>query len=126
MFANTKPFSSFAISDVQRAKEFYGGTLGLKVSDVDEQPDVLQLELDGGQNILLYPKSDHVPATFTVLNFPVEDIDEAVDELTTRGVKFKHYAGFGQDEKGILRGEGSGPTIAWFTDPDGNVLSVMQ
>ncbi len=121
MFANTKAFSGFAADDIQKAREFYGEALGLKTS---EQYGLLSLHLAGDRDTIVYPKPDHTPATFTVLNFPVEDIDEAVDELVERGVSFERYEGFEQDEKGIARGEG--PYIAWFRDPAGNVLSVLQ
>jgi catechol 2,3-dioxygenase-like lactoylglutathione lyase family enzyme len=122
MFADTKAFSGFAVPDLPKAREFYEGTLGLRVS---EDNDLLTLHLAGARDTLVYPKPDHVPATYTILNFPVADIDEAVDELTARGVRFETYDGFGQDEKGIWRGEG-GPPIAWFTDPAGNILSVLE
>ncbi|MFI7615424.1 VOC family protein [Nonomuraea terrae] len=122
MFATTKAFSGFSVDDVAAATAFYGKTLGLRVS---EEHGMLTLHLGGGADILVYPKGDaHVPAAFTVLNFPVDDIDRAVDELTARGVRFERYEGFAQDEKGIARGDG--PPIAWFTDPAGNVLSVLQ
>jgi len=124
MFAQTTPFSSFAVDDTDAAREFYGGTLGMTVTDVMEDMGLLGLETPGGQ-VLVYPKPDHVPATFTVLNFPVEDVDAAVDELAARGVTFKRYEGFEQDDKGIARGDG-GPAIAWFEDPAGNVLSVLE
>jgi catechol 2,3-dioxygenase-like lactoylglutathione lyase family enzyme len=121
MFANTKAFSGFAVDDVQKAQEFYGGTLGLKTS---EEHGLLTLHIAGDRPTLVYPKPNHVPADYTILNFPVEDIDKAVDELTARGVRFERYDGFEQDEKGIQRNEG--PYIAWFKDPAGNVLSVLQ
>jgi catechol 2,3-dioxygenase-like lactoylglutathione lyase family enzyme len=121
MFANTKAFSSFAVDDVKKARSFYGETLGLKTS---EKNGLLTLHLAGGRDTLAYPKPNHTPATFTILNFPVEDIDQAVDQLARRGVRFERYDGFDQDEKGIARGEG--PYIAWFKDPAGNVLSVLQ
>jgi catechol 2,3-dioxygenase-like lactoylglutathione lyase family enzyme len=123
MFKNTRAFSSFSANDLQKAKQFYGDTLGLKVTE--EEMGVLMLHIAGGTQILVYPKDDHTPATSTVLNFPVDDIDKAVDELGQRGVTFERYKGFGQDEKGIARGE-TGPYIAWFKDPAGNVLSVLQ
>lgn len=125
MFANSKAFSGFAVDDVAAAKTFYGETLGVAVS---EQNDLLTLHLAGDRDTLVYPKPDHVPATYTILNFPVDDIDAAVDELTARGVTFLRYDGFEQDEKGIARGRaaGRGPDIAWFTDPAGNILSVLQ
>jgi predicted enzyme related to lactoylglutathione lyase len=123
MFGNTKPFSSFSVNDIQRAKEFYGQTLGLKVK---ETPEGLELHFHGDNMIFIYPKENHVPATFTILNFPVSNIDVAVDELSKRGVRFEIYkeGELRTDEKGIFRGEG--PTIAWFKDPAGNFLSVLE
>jgi catechol 2,3-dioxygenase-like lactoylglutathione lyase family enzyme len=122
MFESTRAYSGFAVDDVQRARSFYEGTLGLKVSGEDED---LTLHLAGGRDTLVYPKPDFVPATYTILNFPVDDIESAVDELEARGVRFERYDGFDQDERGILRAEGS-PLIAWFTDPAGNILSVIE
>src|SRR5438045_2948589 len=122
MFANTKAFSGFAVDDLEKAGEFYGQTLGLKTS---EENGLLALHLAGDRDTLVYPKPGHRPADYTILNFPVDDIDQAVDELTSRGVKFERYDGFDQDEKGIARGD-QGPFIAWFRDPAGNVLSVLQ
>ena len=124
MFANTKAYSGFAVDDLQKARKFYADTLGLNVSVVDEEHGLLALHLAGDRDILVYQKPDHTPATYTILNFAVHDIDEAVDELAARGVRFERYDGFGQDDKGIARGEG--PNIAWFTDPAGNVLSVLE
>ena len=124
MFEDTKAFSGFSVDDVSEARKFYGETLGLRVSEEGEPMSMLQLHISGATDVLVYPKTDHAPATFTVLNFPVEDIDEVVDELTGRGVRFERYDGAEQDEKGIHRGEG--PLIAWFKDPAGNVLSVIQ
>ena len=121
MFANTKAFSGFAVDDLEQAREFYGETLGLKTS---EEYGLMTLHLAGDRDTLVYPKPDHTPATYTILNFPVDAIDEAVDELGARGVRFERYDGFGQDEKGIFRDEG--PYIAWFKDPAGNLLSVLQ
>ncbi len=121
MFTNTKAFSGFAVDDVPKAKKFYSETLGLRVS---EEYGMLWLHIAGEWDILVYPKSDHTPATFTILNFPVDDIDKAVDELAERGVRFERYEDSEQDEKGIHRG--GGPLIAWFKDPAGNVLSVIQ
>lgn len=121
MFGSTKAFSGFSVDDLDAAKKFYGETLGLQIS---EQPFGLTLQIAGDRPIMVYPKSNHQPATFTILNFPVDDVDAAVDELASRGVRFERYEGFGQDEKGIARGEG--PPIAWFTDPAGNILSVLQ
>jgi catechol 2,3-dioxygenase-like lactoylglutathione lyase family enzyme len=123
MFADTKAFSGFAVPDLKEAREFYEGTLGLRVT---EESDVLTLHIAGGRDTLIYPKPDFTPATYTILNFPVADIDEAVDGLTARGVRFERYEGFEQDEKGVFRGGGErGPDIAWFTDPAGNILSVI-
>ncbi len=123
MFKDTKAFSSFSVNDLEEAKAFYGQTLGLGVS---EMPEGLQLSIAGGGMIFIYAKPNHTPATFTVLNFPVADIDAAVNELTKRGVRFESYKGDIQtDEKGIHRGK-EGPMIAWFKDPAGNTLSVLQ
>lgn len=125
MFRDTKAFSGFSVPDIQQAKAFYGETLGL---DVAEQEEGLAIHLAGGGEIFVYPKPDHTPATFTILNFPVNNIEEAVDKLTEKGVQFEHYDGEMQtDEKGIAWGasSGQGPNIAWFTDPAGNILSVM-
>ena len=121
MFANTKAYSGFAVDDLQKAREFYGETLGLETS---EEFGLMTLHLAGDRATLVYVKPDYTPATYTILNFPVDDIDKAVDELTARGVRCERYEGFEQDEKGIARGEG--PYIAWFKDPAGNVLSVLQ
>jgi catechol 2,3-dioxygenase-like lactoylglutathione lyase family enzyme len=121
MFANTKAFSGFAVDDVAKARQFYGGTLGIKTS---AEHGIMTLHLAGGRDTIVYPKPGHVPAGYTILNFPVDDIDEAVDELTARGVRFERYDGHGQDEKGINRA--GGPYIAWFKDPAGNILSVLQ
>jgi predicted enzyme related to lactoylglutathione lyase len=121
MFADTKAFSGFAVDDVPKAEEFYGETLGLETS---EAHGILTLHLAGDRPTIVYPKPDHTPASYTILNFPVEDIDQAVDALTERGVQIERYDGFEQDEKGIMRA--GGPYIAWFKDPAGNVLSVLQ
>jgi len=121
----TKAFSSFSVNDLKRAKEFYGKTLGL---DVEEKPQGLSLDLPG-TNVFIYPKQNHEPATFTVLNFAVENVDKAVDELKRKGIRFETYntKEIKTDDKGIARGgPGHGPTIAWFKDPDGNFLSVMS
>jgi predicted enzyme related to lactoylglutathione lyase len=122
MFKDTHAFSGFSADDIPRAKQFYGETLGLNVTD---EMGGLALHLGGGGNVFIYPKDNHVPATFTVLNFPVADVEQAVDRLTEAGVTFERYEGFEQDEKGIARG-GEGPTIAWFKDPAGNILSVLD
>ena len=124
MFANTKAFSGFAVDDLEAAKKFYGQTLGLNTS---EHYGLLTLHLAGGRDTLVYPKPDHVPATYTILNFQVDDIDAAVDELASRGVRLERYDGMApgsQDEKGINRA--GGPYIAWFKDPAGNILAVLQ
>jgi catechol 2,3-dioxygenase-like lactoylglutathione lyase family enzyme len=123
MFRNTKAFSGFAVSDLEAAKSFYSDTLGIEVS---EENGMLTLHLAGDRNTLVYPKPDHVPATYTILNFPVDDIEATVDELTARGVRFERYEGtpVETDAKGIFRG--GGPLIAWFTDPAGNTLSVLE
>ena len=125
MFRNTRAFSGFSVDNVQKAKAFYGEKLGLEVSDVPEMENLLELHIAGGAKVLIYPKPDHTPATFTILNFPVDDIDSAVDELAERGVTFEQYEGFEQDEKGISR-DPNGPPIAWFRDPAGNILSVLE
>ena len=122
MLTDSHAFSGFSSDDIPKAKEFYGGTLGL---EVEEQDGMLTLKLGGGANVIVYPKDNHEPATYTMLNFPVKDIDAAVDELTRSGVEFERYGeSFDQDERGIMRG--SGPPIAWFNDPAGNILSVLQ
>ena len=117
----TQAFSSFAVPDVAAATKFYGEVLGLPAT---EENGLLSLRV-GDQQVMVYPKPDHQPAVFTVLNFPVDDVEKAVDALTSRGVTFERYDGFDQDEKGIARDSG-GPAIAWFTDPAGNILSVLQ
>ena len=123
MLGKTKAFSGFSVDDVSRARQFYADTLGL---DVSEENGMLTLHLAGDRPTLIYPKPDHTPATFTILNFPVDDVEKAVDGLTERGVQFERYAGseMETDAKGIFRG--GGPLIAWFKDPAGNVLSVIQ
>ena len=120
MFKDTPAFSGFSTDDVQKAREFYSQTLGLEVSEVH---GMLQLHIAGGRHILVYPKPNHTPATFTILNFPVKNIEPAVDELTRRGVHFEVY-NEDTDEKGIFHG--GGPKIAWFKDPAGNILSVIE
>jgi catechol 2,3-dioxygenase-like lactoylglutathione lyase family enzyme len=123
MFADTKAFSGFAVDDVQKAREFYGETLGLRTTVLDEETGLLVLNLAGGRDTFVYEKPDFTPATYTILNFQVDDVDQAVDDLTGRGVQFERYDGFPQDEKGIARGQG--PDIAWFKDPAGNILAVL-
>ena len=125
MFRDTHAFSGFSSNDIAKARAFYGGTLGL---DVSEEGDLLRLNLAGGGSVIIYPKDNHEPATFTVLNFPVADIDAAVDRLTATGVTFERYDGIGQDDRGIAQppSPDQGPQIAWFKDPAGNILSVLQ
>ncbi len=120
MFATSKAFSGFAVPDIDAARTFYAETLGL---DVSEEHGMLTLHLAGDRPTLVYPKDDHEPAGFTLLNFPVEDIDAAVDALAARGVELLRFPGAPQDEKGVMRG--NGPDIAWFADPAGNVHSVI-
>jgi catechol 2,3-dioxygenase-like lactoylglutathione lyase family enzyme len=124
MLENSKAYSGFAVSDIAAARKFYTETLGLRVSDVNEENGLTSLHLAGDRTVLIYAKPDHTPATYTVLNFPVDDIEKVVDELTERGVRFERYDTFDMDAKGIFRGQG--PLIAWFTDPAGNILSVIQ
>jgi predicted enzyme related to lactoylglutathione lyase len=124
MFKETEIFSGFSVDDLVRAKQFYGETLGLRVTEEVPEMPMLLLHVGGGQPVLIYEKSDHEPATFTVLNLVTDDVDAAVDELVARGVEFERYEGAPQDEKGIMRGHG--PDIAWLTDPAGNVLSVIK
>ena len=122
MFKNNKAFTSFSVNDLQKARDFYGKTLGLEVTETN---GLLNLHTGEGSIVLIYPKPNHTPATFTILNFPVRYIEEAVDELTKRGVRFEHYEDeLKTDEKGIFRG--GGPVIAWFKDPAGNILSVLE
>jgi catechol 2,3-dioxygenase-like lactoylglutathione lyase family enzyme len=126
MFGNTKAFSGFSVDDLEAAKRFYGDVLGI---EVEEANGLLTLQLDGGNRpTLVYPKDDHQPASYTTLNFPVDDIDAAVDALVAKGVTFERYEGSPQDEKGVLRGKklDMGPDIAWFTDPAGNILAVLS
>jgi catechol 2,3-dioxygenase-like lactoylglutathione lyase family enzyme len=123
MLAGSKAFNGFAVDDIERAREFYAGTLGLEVTDLDAGQGLLTLHA-GGRETLVYLSPGCTPASGTILNFPVDDIDAAVEELSARGVSFERYEGFEHDEKGIVRGPG--PQIAWFEDPAGNVLSVLQ
>jgi catechol 2,3-dioxygenase-like lactoylglutathione lyase family enzyme len=123
VLASSEAYSGFAVPDLAAARRFYGDTLGLKVSGQDED-GLLVLELAGGRNVVVYLKPDHAPATYTILNFPVDDVEGTVDALTERGVRFERYEGFDQDDKGINRGQG--PLIAWFRDPAGNILSVIE
>jgi catechol 2,3-dioxygenase-like lactoylglutathione lyase family enzyme len=121
MFRDSHAFSGFSSNDIQKASEFYARVLGLEVT---EENGILTLHLAGGGRVVVYPKEGHEPASFTVLNFPVEDIDLAVDALAKAGIQFERYEGFQQDERGIMRADG--PPIAWFKDPAGNILSVLQ
>ena len=125
MFRESNAFSGFSVDDPKKAQAFYADTLGLDVTVLDEAMGLVQLDLAGGGRVLAYGKGDaHVPATFTILNFPVDDVEAAVTELTAKGVSFERYDGFDQDEQGISRGPG--PLIAWFKDPAGNILAVLE
>ncbi|MFF0431068.1 VOC family protein [Streptomyces sp. NPDC004327] len=128
MFGSTTAFSSFSVDDLDSARLFYGGTLGLQVAEeADRDMQVLFLTLAGGARIFVYPKGDqHTPASFTILNFQVDDIDATVDALTAKGVEFQRYPGFESDDKGIVRDPNGPAGIAWFTDPAQNVLAIMQ
>lgn len=121
MFSDTPAFSGFSVNDLEAARSFYRDTLGLRT---DDNPPGLTLQIAGDRPILVYPKPEHEPATYTILNFPVDDIEAAIDTLVSRGVTFKRYPQMDQDERGIMRA--GGPLIAWFTDPAGNILSVLQ
>jgi catechol 2,3-dioxygenase-like lactoylglutathione lyase family enzyme len=125
MFKDSKAFSGFAVNDIAAAKSFYGDTLGLDVKD--GPMGILELHLGGGPTVMVYPKEDHQPATYTILNFPVASVDRAVDDLTKAGVRMEHYdmPDIKTDERGIARDD-RGPTIAWFRDPAGNILSVLE
>ncbi|MFJ8085785.1 VOC family protein [Streptomyces sp. NPDC096205] len=129
MFGQSQAFSGFSVDDLDQARRFYGETLGLQTEEVGQgDMRMLTLTLGSGAKVFVYPKENHTPASFTILNFPVEDIDDAVTKLQDRGVTLERYSGFDQDDKGVLRNAGDdGPkAIAWFTDPAGNVLSVLQ
>ena len=124
MLQQSKAFSSFSVNDLKKAKEFYSKTLGLKVSD--NPMGLIELNIEGSTNVMVYPKPNHEPATFTVLNFPVNDVEKTVDELIAKGIVFEQYEGeIKTDEKGICR-DPHGPSIAWFKDPAGNILSVLE
>lgn len=127
MFKDSQAFSSFSTNDLEKTKAFYSDILGLTVSEVEEM-GMIRLHLGTGGIVLIYPKGEHhEPASFTVLNFPVANVEEAVDALTEKGVKFEHYTGeLETNEKGIAGGDGRGPKIAWFKDPAGNILSVVE
>jgi predicted enzyme related to lactoylglutathione lyase len=122
IFKNTKAFSSFSVNDLEEAKKFYGQTLGLEVSESEEG---LNLQIKGGNDVFIYPKTDHAPATFTILNFVVDDVDRKVDELSKLGIRFQIYnkGELKTDDKGIFQGK---PRIAWFKDPAGNFLSILE
>ena len=125
MFTQIKAFSGFSVNDIKKAKEFYHGILGLNVEE--PMQGMLSLQIAGGNPVIVYPKPNHEPATFTILNFPVDDIEKAVDGLIAKGIVFEQYGGeIKTDEKGIARGNGRGPDIAWFKDPAGNILSVLK
>jgi len=125
MLKDSKAYSGFSVDDIEKAKNFYGEVLGL---DVSEEHGMLDLHLATGGTVIIYPKETHVPATYTILNFPVNDIDAAADELIAKGVSFETYEGMHQDENGIARGKAAnmGPDIAWFKDPAGNILSILE
>jgi predicted enzyme related to lactoylglutathione lyase len=125
MLGESPAFSSFAVDDLDAARSFYGQTLGLTVEEVPMAPGLLELDIAGSRSVMIYLKPDFTPATYTVLNFPVDDVDAAVDGLVSAGVSMEHYEGFGQDDKGVARGD-LGPPIAWFKDPAGNILAVME
>jgi catechol 2,3-dioxygenase-like lactoylglutathione lyase family enzyme len=124
MFKDTPAYSGFAVDDIARAREFYGETLGIETAVLDEDNGLLQLQISGDRPTLVYLKPDYAPATYTILNFPVEDVEATVDALAERGVECERYEDFEQDDKGIAHGPG--PTIAWFRDPAGNILSVHE
>ncbi|AIR96710.1 VOC family protein [Streptomyces glaucescens] len=127
MFGQSQAYSGFSVDDLGAARRFYGETLGLEVEEAGQAPmETLVVKLGSGARVFVYAKATHAPATFTVLNFPVDDIDAAVAELERRGVTLERYPEFGHDEKGVVRGEEGPAAIAWFTDPAGNVLSVIQ
>jgi len=126
MLHKSKAFSGFSVDDSKKAKKFYGEILGLEVEEDPEMEGIVTLKITGGTSILIYPKENHEPATFTILNFPVPDIEKSVEEISKKGIQFEHYVidGTPTDEKGIFRG--GGPLIAWFKDPAGNILSILE
>ncbi|MFG2555472.1 VOC family protein [Streptomyces sp. NPDC048581] len=127
MFGQSKAFSGFSVDDLGKAREFYGETLGLAVEETGQgDMRLLTIKLGSGASVFVYPKDNHTPASFTILNFPVDDIEAAVDGLAQRGVRMERYPEFEADAKGIVRGPEGPAGIAWFTDPAGNVLSVLQ
>jgi catechol 2,3-dioxygenase-like lactoylglutathione lyase family enzyme len=127
MLAKSKAFSGFSVDDIDKAKQFYGGTLGLSVEKIEDMGGMLRISTPGNNDIIVYEKPNHVAATFTILNFPVDDVEKEVDELTAKGVRFEHYGAgpLETDAKGISRSN-DGPAIAWFKDPAGNFLSVLK
>jgi predicted enzyme related to lactoylglutathione lyase len=128
MFKGTKAFTSFSVNDINKAKDFYGKTLGLDVEEVKEMKGLLNLKIADGNKIMIYHRPNHTPAAYTVLNFVVDNIDKTVDELVSKGIRLERYKELDQDEKGILRGKSINkePDIAWFTDPAGNIISVIE
>lgn len=124
MLSDSQAFSGFSVRDIDEARTFYTDTLGLTVTPVPDMGPLMRLHLGSGADVLVYGKDDHQPATFTVLNFPVPDLEAEVDRLTAAGVAFERYEGFSPDDKGIHRGQG--PDIAWFRDPAGNIMSLIQ
>ena len=125
MLKKSKAFSGFSVNNISKAKQFYSEILGLDVQD--KSMGLIELNIEGGNHVIIYPKPNHVPATFTVLNFPVKDIEETVDGLIKKGITFEQYDGqIKTDEKGICRSGGKGPNIAWFKDPSGNILSLIE
>jgi len=126
MLEYTKTFSSFSVDDIQKAKDFYGKTLGVEINDLKGMDGLIRLHPEGGNSVMIYSKPNHQPATFTVLNFHVKDVEKSVDSLSAKGVKFENYdlPGLKTDSKGIMKGNGT--TIAWFKDPAGNILSVLE
>ena len=125
MLKNSKAFSGFSVNDISKAKKFYSEILGLEVKEASM--GLIELNLEGGNHIIIYPKPNHVPATFTILNFPVKNIEDSVDDLIKKGITFEQYDGpIKTDEKGICRSGGNGPDIAWFKDPAGNILSLIE
>jgi catechol 2,3-dioxygenase-like lactoylglutathione lyase family enzyme len=126
MLKDATAFSGFAVDDLDAASAFYTDVLGLDVTHINDTPGgLLQIKLAGGAEVMVYPKPDFVPATYTILNFAIPDVDAAVDQLTAKGVSFERYDGFDQDEKGVSRIDGA-PPIAWFTDPAGNIMAVVE
>jgi len=128
LFKGSKAFTSFSVNDINKANDFYGKTLGLDVEEVKEMKGLLNLKIADGNKIMIYHRPNHTPAAYTVLNFVVDNIDKTVDKLVSKGIRLERYKELDQEEKGILRGKSmnKGPDIAWFTDPAGNILSIIQ